>query len=80
LQQNEAGKACDQLEKILLSYREEILGDNALMLLATIYDYRLLQKEKAMELYKELITGFPGSLYVVAARNRFRTLRGDAVN
>jgi len=80
LQQNEAIKACDQLEKILLSYREEILGDNALMLLATIYDYRLLQKEKAMELYKELITGFPGSLYVVAARNRFRTLRGDAVN
>jgi tetratricopeptide (TPR) repeat protein len=72
-------KACEQLEKILLSYREEILGDNALMLLAGIYDYRLQQKDKAMDLYKELITTFPGSLYVVEARNRFRTLRGDTV-
>jgi tetratricopeptide (TPR) repeat protein len=80
LQQNEVSKACEQLEKLLLSYREEILADNALMLLAGIYDYRLQQKDKAMELYKELITTFPGSLYVVEARNRFRTLRGDSVN
>lgn len=79
LQQGEVSKACEQLEKILLSYREEILGDNALMLLAGIYDYRLQQKDKAMDLYKELITTFPGSLYVVEARNRFRTLRGDTV-
>jgi outer membrane protein assembly factor BamD (BamD/ComL family) len=35
-------------------------------------------KEKASELYQQLLTDYPGSLYVVEARKRFRALRGDS--
>jgi hypothetical protein len=34
----------------------------------------------AMTLYEKLITEFPGSLFVVEARKRYRELRGDALN
>jgi outer membrane protein assembly factor BamD (BamD/ComL family) len=34
---------------------------------------------RAMDLYKELMDKYPGSLYVVDARKRFRQLRGDKV-
>jgi outer membrane protein assembly factor BamD (BamD/ComL family) len=35
---------------------------------------------KAMELYEKLIIDYPGSLYVIEARKRFRALRGDTIN
>jgi outer membrane protein assembly factor BamD (BamD/ComL family) len=35
---------------------------------------------KAMQYYQDLLTGFPGSLYTVEARKRFRALRGDLTN
>ena len=72
-------EAADQLEKILLSYRSDILADNALFMLAELQEYEFKDTNKAMELYKELLTEFPGSLYVVEARKRFRNLRGDVV-
>ncbi len=37
-------------------------------------------KEKAMAAYQELLTSYPGSLFSVEARKRFRALRGDLVN
>jgi outer membrane protein assembly factor BamD (BamD/ComL family) len=67
------------LDKVLANYRKDILADNALFMLAGIYDYQMKDSAKAMDLYKELMTDFPGSLYVVEARKRFRTLRGDVV-
>lgn len=68
-----------QLERILSNHRSDILADNALFMLAGLYDYQLKNTEKAMELYKELLESFPGSLYVVDARKRYRSLRGDVV-
>jgi tetratricopeptide (TPR) repeat protein len=46
-------------------------------LLADLYEHQLNDKEKAMEYYKQLITNYQGSLYVIEARKRFRSLRGD---
>jgi tetratricopeptide (TPR) repeat protein len=62
------------------SYKEDILGDDAFYLMAKIYEENLGEREKAMELYNELMVSFPGSTYIVDARRRFRKLRGDTVN
>ena len=67
------------LEQLLTAYRTDILADNALFLLAGLYEKQLKEPTKAMDLYKELLTDFPGSLFVVEARKRFRILRGDTV-
>jgi outer membrane protein assembly factor BamD (BamD/ComL family) len=48
-------------------------------MLGNIYQYHLNDPAKAMERYQELMTDFPGSMFVVEARKRFRALRGDAV-
>ena len=41
---------------------------------------KLGQPSKAADLYKQLLVDFPGSLYVVEARKRFRNIRGDEPN
>jgi len=79
MRQGNYSDAIPLLEKILFSFRDDILADNALMMLAEINEQHLKKPEKAMELYKELMVDFPGSLFVVEARKRFRTLRGDTV-
>jgi len=73
-------KAAAQLQLIIASHLSDILGDNALFQLALMYELHFKDKEKAMELYQELMVTFPGSLYVVEARKKFRTLRGDKIN
>jgi tetratricopeptide (TPR) repeat protein len=79
IKQGNITDAVKSLETILTSYRTDILADNSLFLLATINEQQLNNPTKAMDLYKELMTDFPGSLFVVEARKRFRTLRGDTV-
>ncbi len=58
----------------------DITADDALFKLAEMNQYIFMNNAKAMELYEKLIIDFPGSLYVVEARKRFRELRGDALN
>jgi tetratricopeptide (TPR) repeat protein len=70
-------KAANNLRKLIADYGEDILGDDALFELAVLEEEYLGNKEKAMELYKQLITTYPSSLYVVESRKRFRLLRGD---
>jgi tetratricopeptide (TPR) repeat protein len=65
------------LNKINEGFYFEILGDDALFMTALIHEEDLQDKEKAMELYTELLKKFPGSIYVAESRNRFRELRGD---
>lgn len=72
-------KAISLLERIPKEYKEGILVDNAIFKMAQIYEKRLSNPEKAMELYEKILFDFPGSLYTVEARKRFRKLRGDGV-
>jgi outer membrane protein assembly factor BamD (BamD/ComL family) len=44
---------------------------------ADIYEHQLKNPTKAMELYRDFLTKYPGSVYVAEARKRFRFLRGD---
>jgi TolA-binding protein len=70
-------EAIAKLQKILDDFGTDILADDAYFLLGDIYEHRLKNKEKAMEIYREFLTRYPGSVYAAEARKRFRTLRGD---
>ncbi|MBL7943204.1 MAG: tetratricopeptide repeat protein [Flavobacteriales bacterium] len=67
-------------EKVVDLHAMDITADDALFKLAEMHQNIFNDPAKAMELYEKLITEFPGSLYVVEARKRFRELRGDALN
>ena len=68
------------LQDIIDKYPDDILADDALFQLADLNENKLDDKEKAKVLYETLLTKYPGSLFVVDARKRFRTLRGDKIN
>ena len=70
-------EAAGFLRNLLADYAEDLLGDDALFALAKLEEEEFSNKEKAMELYKSLLTTYPASLFVVEARKRFRALRGD---
>jgi tetratricopeptide (TPR) repeat protein len=67
-------------EELLKKNSEDIYADDALFKLADINENQLKNTDKAKELYQQLLEKYPGSLYVVEARKRFRRLRGDAIN
>lgn len=79
-QQGNWKEAINYLEKLLKSYAEDILADDALFQLGDIYENHLGDKEKAIENYKKIIFQYKGSLYVVEARKRLRLLRGDKLD
>lgn len=78
--ENQNQKAIEQLEKIVTNYGFDILGDDAHFLMAKLYEEKLGEKEKAMELYQNHLTKYPGSIYIAESRKRFRQLRGDSLN
>ncbi len=65
------------LQKIVEEYDYDILSDDAFFMVGEIYDKHLDQPDKAMEVYRDLLKLYPGSVYVAEARKRFRQLRGD---
>ncbi|MCE9540813.1 MAG: tetratricopeptide repeat protein [Bacteroidetes bacterium] len=67
-------------DSIVKTYGDDILGDDALFKLAELNESQFKNLDKAKELYQQLLIKFPGSLYVVEARKRFRKLRGDTIN
>ena len=77
IKNNEFNQAIEQLMGIIENYPSELWGDDAVFILADIYETRLNQPVKALELFQKIITDFPGSLHVIEARKRFGKLRGD---
>jgi predicted negative regulator of RcsB-dependent stress response len=74
-------EAADSLfAKVTEMYPDDILADNALIMRARLYDQHFRNPEKAMQLYENLMFDYPGSLFVVEARKRYRELRGDTIN
>ena len=68
------------LQKIQDEYADDVLSDDAFFLQGEIYERQLNDKDKAMEIYRDFLTKYPGSVYAAEARKRFRTLRGDFAN
>jgi tetratricopeptide (TPR) repeat protein len=77
LKRGEFQKAIDLLQKILDYFGEDILADDAYFLQGEIYEKHLGNKAKAMEIYRDFLNRFPGSVHAAEARKRFRVLRGD---
>ena len=66
-----------QLNLLEKNYPNSILIDNVLFLIATTYEDKLGDLELAKSYYRKILFNYPGSLYVVDARNRFRKLSGN---
>jgi len=78
-----AGKfqsASEKLDQIILNYSDDILGDDAVFKLAELCEKKLIDLEKAKKLYQDVLLNYPGSLYAVEARKRYRKMRGDGLN
>jgi TolA-binding protein len=65
------------LQNVVDNFGEDILGDDAMFMMGTIYEDQLKEKEKAKEIYRNFLVKYPGSNRAAEARKRFRTLRGD---
>jgi tetratricopeptide (TPR) repeat protein len=72
-------KVVDNLTKIVDNYDQDILADDALFMMAEVYQNRLKDKTKAMELYQKLLEKYPASIHGADSRKRFRQLRGDQI-
>jgi len=68
------------LKRVIENYGDQLLADDAVFKLAELYEYYLKDIPQAMEYYQKILKDYSDSLYVVQARNRYRTLRGDNVN
>ena len=66
--------------KVVEMYPEDILADNALIIRADLNERHFGNIDIAMQLYEQLMFDYPGSLFVVDARKRYRELRGDLIN
>jgi tetratricopeptide (TPR) repeat protein len=79
IKQNDFTKAVITFNNIITNYNNSIWVDDALFQLAVLEEDKLNDKQNAQKHYQQLIENFPGSLYVIEARKRFRNLRGDAL-
>jgi len=72
--------ALTTLQGITANPKYDVLSDDALFLTASILEENMQDREKAKEVYNQVLVKYPGSIYTAEARKRFRKLRGDAVN
>jgi len=70
-------KAMELYTEIVNVHFEGIFADDALFAMAEIEEKHYKDSAKAQTLYERLLTEFPGSLFVIDARKRFRALKGD---
>jgi len=73
-------KAAYNYQKIIEFYPTDILMDDALYKLASIYKDKLSKPEEAKKLLERIIFEHQDSIYFIEARKEYRLLRGDTVN
>lgn len=64
-------------KNVLEYYPNDLYGDDAQFKLAELYEKSINDKEKAKQAYEDVLTKYPGSIFTVEARKRYRELRGD---
>ena len=77
MERGEFTQSISLLQRIMDEYPDDILVDDAYFMQGEIYERQLANKDKAMEIYREFLTKYPGSVFAAEARKRFRFLRGD---
>lgn len=80
LNMNKIDAAIDDLNLLITDYGVDILADDALFKLAILTEEVKDNKTEAMKLYRKLLQDYPGSIFGVEARKRYRILRGDFIN
>jgi predicted Zn-dependent protease len=65
------------LGTIVAHYPEDVLADQAVYMRARLNEEDRKDIPKGMAYYEQLMSRYPGSIYVPEARKRFRSLRGD---
>jgi TolA-binding protein len=75
--QGKFDEAADLLASIVKNNSWDMLADDALFQLAGIYKDKLNRKKEAMELYKKMLTDYPGSVYVVDSRTEYRKMQEE---
>ena len=75
IENNNDTLASQYLTQIIDDFSYDLLGDDAMFMLAELYDYNMNKKEEAKELYKNMLTSHPGSVFIEASRARYRELR-----
>jgi len=65
------------LKKIYELYGKDVLADDALFMIASIYEDHLHDKDNAKHYYVQLILDFPGSTFVQSAREQLAVLDGS---
>lgn len=76
----EFDKAEQNYIKITTLHKEDILADDAFYRLGNLYATVLNQPEKAKIQYEQIIFNFADSIFYVEAQQKYRKLRGDAIN
>jgi tetratricopeptide (TPR) repeat protein len=71
--------AAELYNTLAIAFGHDILADNAWFNLGLLYEYKLGDKENARKAYEKIVNDFPGSLFIIEARERFRKLRGDNI-
>jgi tetratricopeptide (TPR) repeat protein len=79
MKQGRFAEADTLLYRVYMEYADDILADDALFRRARLNEEVFEDSTKAMELYQHLLKYYPGSIYTIEARKRFRELRGDEV-
>ncbi len=77
MKRGEFMSAIDLLQKIVIEFGDDVLSDDAYFTQGDIYEKDLRDKGKAMEIYRDFLDKYPGSVYAAEARKRYRSLRGD---
>ena len=78
--QKKFDEAILQYNIVINEHGSDILGDNALLNLAIIYDKNLNNTEEAKKQYEKFIENFGSSIFINEVRKRYRQLRGDLIN
>lgn len=74
IRHHDYAKALDYLKTITEQFGKDVLADDALFMMAGIYEDDLHVPDQAKHYYEQLIIDFPGSTYVQAARQKLYDL------
>lgn len=73
-------EAEEMYKSIVEYFPTDLYGDDAQFKLAELYQFQFKDLDKARKAYENLMINYPGSIFTVEGRKRFRELRGDNLN
>lgn len=79
LKHHDYNKALGYLKNIYDQYGQDVLGDDAVYKMATIYQDALHQNDQAKHYYEQLIIDYPGSTFVQSARQKLAELNNGTL-